>query len=119
MGACATEEKAKPTKRQLDADLERIQKSNRADTIARSEPIELLCISPVQCTLQCYEAQTALEVLEMLAPEIGLPVWAAPRLKMQFAGAIVAHQNTMREAGLCDKAEFSGVGGDQARAQLK
>ena len=94
------------------------QEKARAEAIARSEPLELLCISPVKFKLQARKAHTALEVLEMVAAAMQLPGKAGALLRMQFAEAIIAHHNTMHEAGLCDQAEFLVLGEDEARAQL-
>merc|ERR1711865_141044 len=99
-------------KQALNADIARLE------AIARSEPLELLCVAPVKFKLQARKAHTVLEVLEMVAAAMQLPGKAGALLRMQFAEAIIAHHNTMHEAGLCDQAEFLVLGEDEARVQL-
>ena len=54
---------------------------------------------------------TVLEVLGIRAEAAAVP------LKLEFSGAIISHHKTLKEAGLCDKAEISVQGEDEPRAK--
>ena len=60
---------------------------------------------------------TARTALEEAAEQLGMPKGAAVFLRMEFVGAIVAHHQTMKAAGLCDGAEFVVL--DKAEAEAK
>ena len=86
--------------------------------VEASEPVRLLSTSP-EFELAAHEANTVLEVLEIRAVQIGLPKAAAALLKLFFSGAIISHEKTLKEAGLCDQAEINVQGEDEAKAKLK
>ena len=69
-----------------------------------SEPITVLTACGL--TLNVHELETAQMVLQKAAEQLGLPKRAARVLKMEFVGAIVAPDQSMKAAGLCDRAEF-------------
>jgi hypothetical protein len=82
--------------------------------VEASEPVRLLSSSP-EFELSTYEADTVLEVLEIRAVQIGLPKAAAAWLKLEFSGAIISHEKTLKEAGLCDQAEINVQGEEKAK----
>ena len=84
--------------------------------VEASEPVRLLSTSP-EFELLAHEANTVLEVLEIRAVQIGLPKAAAALLKLEFSGAIISHEKTLQEAGLCDQAEINVQGEDEAKAK--
>ena len=86
--------------------------------VTRSELIELHCTSLSESRLQVRELHSALDVLQMVALKLGLPKETAPLLQMEFAGATVAHTNTMEQAGLCEGSVFSVLGEGTARAKV-
>jgi hypothetical protein len=59
------------------------------------------------------------EVLEIGAVQMGLPKAAAVSLKLEFSDAIISHQKTLKEAGLCYQAKISVQGEDEAKAKAK
>ena len=79
----------------------RLQHEARAEALARSDSLELLCACPIERKIQAYELQTALEVLQKMAPEMGLPAYAASQSHVYNA--------TMRKAGLRDQACWAGT----------
>ena len=106
-------------KHNLDADIIRLQATPRSAT--PSKLLGLHCISPreLNCKPQVHELQSALEVLEMVAMQMGLSHAAAPLLQMEFAKAIIAHEHTMKQAGICDQTLFNVLGYGEARAQAQ
>merc|ERR1712160_153842 len=86
--------------------------------VEASEPVRLLSTSP-EFELAAHEANTVLEVLEIRAVQMGLPKAAAVMLKLEFSGAVISHHKTLKEAGLCDQAEISVQGEDEAKAKAK
>merc|ERR1712160_72810 len=84
--------------------------------VEASEPVRLLSTSP-EFELAAHEANTVLEVLEIRAVQMGLPKAAAVMLKLEFSGAVISHHKTPKEAGLCDQAEISVQGEDEAKAK--
>ena len=101
---------------QEKAEHERQAAAQRRLVVEASESVRLLSTSP-EFELLAYEAQTVLEVLEIRAEQIGLPKAAAALLKLEFSGAIISHEKTLQEAGLCDKAIISVPGEDEAKAK--
>merc|ERR1712166_1315413 len=112
---------------------EKAQQERQAATEQRhlvvqaSEPVRLLSTSP-EFELSAYEANTVLEVLKIRAKQIGLPKAAAVWLKLvakgghhlaplKFSDAIISHHKALKEAGLCDQAEISVQGEDEAKAK--
>ena len=89
-------------------------KSGGTLAVEASEPVRLLSTSP-EFELPVHEANTVLQVLEIRAVQIGLPKAAAALLKLEFAGAIISHETTLKEAGLFDGAEISVQGEDEVR----
>merc|ERR1711935_534130 len=129
LGVCAScgiseEEKAEQERqaaaeqKRLAAEQKRLAAEQRRLVIEASEPVRLLSTSP-EFELAAHEANTVLEVLEIRAEQMGLPKAAAVLLKLEFSGAIIAHHNALKEAGLCDQAEISVQGEDEAKAKLK
>ena len=82
--------------------------------VEASEPLQLISTSPA-FELPAYQAQTVLEVLEIRTKQIGLPKTAAAWLNMEFSDAIISHEKTLKEAGLCDQAEIRVQGEDEAK----
>ena len=115
MGVCASGELSEQGEaeqgRQAAADQRRL-------IVEASEPVRLLSTSP-EFELPAHEANTVLEVLEIRAEQMGLPKAAAASLKLEFSGAIISHEQTLKEAGLCDQAEINLQGEDEAKAKLK
>lgn len=90
----------------------------RRAVIEASDPLELRCTSP-ELTLQVRKAHTVLEVLQMVAKTQGLPEAAAASwLQMEFAGPILEHASTVQAVGMCDHAEFSTQGMEEALAKM-
>merc|ERR1712166_976655 len=118
MGACcgiSQQEKAQQ-ERQAAAEQKRLAAEQRRLVIEASDPVRLLSTSP-EFELAAHEANTVLEVLEIRAVQMGLPKAAAVLLKLEFADAIISHHKTPKEAGLCDQAEISVQGEDEAKAK--
>jgi len=90
----------------------------RNPCVEDSEPCRLHSTSP-EFELPTYEANTVLEVLEIRAEQMGLPKAAAASLEMEFSGAFISHEKTLKEAGLCDQAEISVHGEAKAKAKAK
>merc|ERR1711957_1037023 len=110
MGVCASSEQEKAEQeRQAAAEQRRL-------VVQASEPVRLLSTSP-EFELLAYEANTVLEVLEIRAKQMGLPKAAVVLLKLEFSDAIISHEKTLKEAGLCDQAEISVQGEDDAKAK--
>merc|ERR1712166_395926 len=113
MGMCASlgisEQEKAQQERQATAEQRRL-------VVEASEPVRLLSNSP-EFELPAHEANTVLEVLEIRAVQMGLPKAAAVLLKLEFSGAIISHHKTMKEAGLCDQAEISVQGEDEAKQE--
>ena len=80
------------------------------------EPVRLLSSSP-EVELSEHEANTVLEVLQIRAEQMALPKAAAAWLKLEFSVAIISHDRTLKEAGLCDQAKIS-VLEDEAKRKL-
>ena len=122
MGVCASGEMSEQEKaqqeRQAAAEQKRLAAEQRRLVVEASEPVRLLSTSP-EFELAVHEANTVLEVLEIRAVQMGLPKAAAVLLKLEFSGAIISHHKTLKEAGLCDQAEISVQGEDEAKAKLK
>ena len=116
MGVCSScsemleHEKAEQQKQQAD--------EQRRLLLESSERVELHSTSP-KLTLQLREAHTVLEVLQIVASEVGLPKNAAQMLRMEFAEHVVARQKTLVEEALCDQAQFSVPNVEDVRAKLK
>ena len=112
MGVCASGELSEQEKaeqeRQAAAEQRRL-------VVEASEPVRLLSTSP-EFELPAHEANTVLEVLEIRAEQMGLPKAAAASLEMEFSGAFISHEKTLKEAGLCDQAEISVQGEAKAKA---
>ena len=118
MGACcgiSQQEKAEQ-ERQAAAEQKRLAAEQRRLVVEASEPVRLLSTSP-EFELAAHEASTVLEVLEIRAEQIGLPKAAAVWLKLVFCGAIISHEKTLKEAGLCDQADINVQGEDEAKAK--
>merc|ERR1712166_616349 len=115
MGVCASGELSEQEKaeqeRQAAAEQRRL-------AVKASEPVWLLSTSP-EFELPAHEANTVLEVLEIRAVQIGLPKAAAALLKLEFSVAIISHEKTLKEAGLCDQAKINVQGEDKAKAKVK
>merc|ERR1712166_1052034 len=113
MGVCAScgisEQEKAQQERQAATEQRRL-------VVEASEPVRLLSTSP-EFELAAYEANTVLEVLEIRAVQMGLPKAAAVWLKLEFSDAIISHHKTPKEAGLCDQAEISVQGEDEAKAK--
>ena len=122
MGVCASVEISEDEKagqeRQAAAEQKLVAADQRRQIVQASEPVRLISTSPA-FELSAYEAQTVLEVLEIRAKQIGLPKAAAALLKLEFSGAIISHHKTQKEAGLCDQAQISVQGEDEAKAKLQ
>merc|ERR1712086_426992 len=114
MGVCASCGISKQEKAQQERQAAAEQ---RCLVVQASEPVRLLSTSP-EFELVAYEANTVLEVLEIRAVQIGLPKAAAALLKLEFSGAIISHEKTLKEAGLCDQAEISVQGEAKAKKEL-
>merc|ERR1712195_184263 len=114
MGVCGSGEMSEQEKAQQERHAATEQ---RRLVVEASEPVRLLSTSP-EFELAAYEANTVLEVLEIGAAQMGLPKAAAVWLKLEFSGAIISHHKTPKEAGLCDQAEISVQGEDEAKAKL-
>ena len=116
MGVCSScgemleHEKAEQQKQQAD--------EQRRLLLESSERVELHSTSP-KLTLQLREAHTVLEVLQIVASEVGLPKNAAQMLRMEFAEHVVARQKTLVEEALCDQAQFSVPNVEDVWAKLK
>ena len=111
MGVCASGEMSEREK----AEQERQAAAQQSRLIVEaSEPVRLLSTSP-EFELPAHEANTVLEVLEIRAEQMGLPKAAAAWLKLEFSGAIISHEKTLKEAGLCDQAEINVQGEDEAK----
>merc|ERR1712086_1171507 len=113
MGVCASCGISKQEKAQQERQAAAEQ---RCLVVQASEPVRLLSTSP-EFELLAHEANTVLEVLEIRAVQIGLPKAAAASLKLEFSGAIISHEKTLKEAGLCDQAEINVQGEDEAKAK--
>merc|ERR1712166_556182 len=103
MGVCAScgisqQEKAQQ-ERHAAAEQKRLAAEQRRLIVEASEPVRLLSTSP-EFELAAHEANTVLEVLEIRAVQMGLPKAAAAWLKLEFSGAIISHEKTLKEAGL-------------------
>merc|ERR1711865_795320 len=113
MGVCVSGEMSEQEKaeqeRQAAAEQRRL-------VVEASEPVRLLSTSP-EFELAVHEANTVLEVLEIRAVQMGLPKAAAVWLKLEFSGAVISHHKALKEAGLCDQAEISVQGEDEAKAK--
>merc|ERR1712166_1028427 len=113
MGVCAScgisEQEKAQQERQAAAEQRRL-------VVEASDPVRLLSTSPA-FEVAAYEANTVLEVLEIRAVQMGLPKAAAVLLKLEFSDAIISHHKTLKEAGLCDQAEISVQGEDEAKAK--
>ena len=111
MGVCASggisEQEKAQQERQAAAEQRRL-------VVEASEPVRLLSSSP-EFELPAHEANTVLEVLEIRAEQIGLPKAAAASLKLEFSGAIISHEKTLKEAGLCGQAEINVQGEEKAK----
>merc|ERR1712086_1235413 len=122
MGVCASDGMSEQEKAQQErhaaAEQKRLAAEQRCLVVEASEPVRLLSTSP-EFEVLVYEANTVLEVLEIRAEQMGLPKAAAVLLKLEFSGAIISHHKTLKEAGLCDQAEISVQGEDEAKAKLK
>ena len=122
MGVCAScgisEQEKAQQERHAAAEQKGLAAEQRRLVVEASEPVRLLSTSPVFEVL-AYEANTVLEVLEIRAEQMGLPKAAAALLKLEFSGAVISHHKTVKEAGLCDQAEISVQGEDEAKAKLK
>ena len=94
--------------------------AERRHAVEKSPPLLLQDTThgALRCEVQCFEAQTALELLESIAGDYGLPRPAAAWLQVEFAGVTVEHSCTLKGAGLCDHAEFSVEGVEEALAKL-
>ena len=112
MGVCASgdlsEQEKAEQERQAAAQQRRL-------VVEASEPVRLLSTSP-EFELPAHEANTVLEVLEIRAVQMGLPKATAASLKLEFSGAIISHEKTLKEAGLCDQAEIHFQGEAKANA---
>merc|ERR1712166_1180848 len=113
MGVCTSGEISEQEKAQQERQAAAEQ---RRLVVEASEPVRLLSTSP-EFELAAYEANTVLEVLEIRAVQMGLPKAAAMMLKLEFSDAIISHHKTPKEAGLCDQAEISVQGEDEAKAK--
>jgi hypothetical protein len=80
--------------------------------------IELLCTSPAEFRFTVPELTVVLDVLRICAVKYELPERFANMLQMEFAEANLEHQQTMKEAGLCDQAQFSVQGVEEAKVAL-
>ena len=127
MGACGSEmepcgsisEQEQWNKEKEKAEQERqAAAEQRRLLVGASDTVQLLSTSPV-FELPAHEAHTVLEVLEIRAEEIGLPKAAAAWLKLEFSGAIVGHDKTLKQAGLLDRSEISVQGEDDAQAKTE
>ena len=122
MGVCASGEMSEQEKAEQEqhaaAEQKRLAAEQRRLVVEASEPVRLLSTSP-EFELAVHEANTVLEVLEIRAKQMGLPKAAAVWLKLEFSGAIISHHKTLKEAGLCDQAEISVQGVDEAKAKRK
>merc|ERR1712086_105064 len=98
------------------AEQTRLAAEQRRLVVEASEPVRLLSTSP-EFELVAHEANTVLEVLEIRAEQMGLPKAAAVLLKLEFAGAIILHHKTLKEAGLCDQAIISVQGEEKAKVK--
>ena len=58
-------------------------------------------------------------VLEQAAEQLGLPKAAAHWLRMEFVRSIMAHDQTMQAAGLCDGAKFAVLDKEMAEAKVQ
>ena len=120
MGVCASGEISEQEKaeqeRHAAAEQRRLAAEQRRLVVEASEPVRLLSTSP-EFELAVHEANTVLEVLEIRAVQMGLPKAAAVWLKLEFSDAIISHHKTPKEAGLCDQAEISVQGEDEAKAK--
>ena len=119
MGVCAScgisEQEKAQQERQAAAEQKRQAAEQRRLVIEASEPVRLLSASP-EFELAVHEANTVLEVLEIRAEQIGLPKAAVASLKLEFSGAIISHEKTLKEAGLCDQAAIN-VQGELGRGE--
>ena len=92
----------------------------RSLVVEASEPVRLVSTSPA-FELSAFEVQTVLEVLQIRAEQIGLSKPAAVHfaawLKLEFAGVIISHENTVKGSGFCDQAEIRVHGEDEANAK--
>ena len=92
----------------------------RSLVVEASEPVRLVSTSPA-FELSAFEAQTVLEVLQIRAEQIGMSKPAAVHfaawLKLEFAGVIISHENTVKGSGFCDQAEIRVHGEDEANAK--
>ena len=109
MGSCTSSVDGKTKKLQTEHD----------KAVALSRQLELQCTSPCELKLLVRELQTVLEVLQMVAQARGLPTSAAALLKMEFAEAVMAHDHTMKQAGICDQAQFIVLGEDAVKAHAQ
>jgi len=133
MGVCSSEmtwqERAKADALEVEQEKERweaaaeqkaLAAEQRRLVVEASESVRLVSTSPA-FELSAFEAQTVLEVLQIRAEQIGLSKPAAVHfaawLKLEFAGAIISHEKTVKGSGFCDQAEIRVHGEDEANAK--
>merc|ERR1712166_803464 len=113
MGTCTSSAKE---------DSKRLAVAKMRQTVVKDSPsIVLHCTSLHFTRLQAHEAQTVLELLEMVAEKMGLPKRAATWMKLIVNGAIISpleFAGTLREAGVSDQTQFSVQGEYEARAKV-
>jgi len=92
----------------------------REAAIAASDPLSLQDTSGSETVeIEAREAQTVYEFLEMVAELRGLPKGAAGFLKLKFSGVDISHSSTLQQAGLCNGAQFSVHGEEEASKLVK
>jgi len=133
MGVCSSEmtwqERSKADALEVEQEKERweavaeqkaLAAEQRRLVVEASESVRLVSTSPA-FELSAFEVQTVLEVLQIRAEQIGMSKSAAVHfaawLKLEFAGAIISHEKTVKGSGFCDQAEIRVHGEDEANAK--
>jgi len=82
-----------------------------AQSTALTKPVQIKIIAPPSVyTIEAYEWETVLAVLEKAAPKLGLDKSDAPSLQLQSNNKPLAHELEIKMAGLYDGAECCVLG---------
>ena len=94
--------------------------SPAAQSTAFTKPVQIKIIAPPSVyTIEAYEWETVLAVLEKAAPKLGLDKSDAPSLQLQLQSnkKPLAHELEIKMAGLYDGAECCVLGVKEATAK--